>query len=149
MLVAMFIALSSVSFAQQPAAAGSEMKAVAGASLAFSDLDVPGFPKGLQLAVVTGDPNAKGPYTVRLKFPAGYEFPPHYHPNAENLTVLSGTFQLAMGEMADKAKLKTYAAGDFLYIPAKHPHFGGVTGATIIQLHGEGPFTIELVKKSQ
>jgi uncharacterized RmlC-like cupin family protein len=63
----------------------------------------------------------------------------------ENLTVLSGTFQLAMGERVDNAQLKSYGAGDYLFIPAKHPHFGGVRGATIIQLHGEGPFTINLV----
>jgi hypothetical protein len=37
--------------------------------------------------------------------------------------------------------------GDYLRIEGKHPHFGGAKGATVIQLHGQGPFTIELVQK--
>jgi quercetin dioxygenase-like cupin family protein len=71
-------------------------------------------------------------------------FPGHWHPNAEHLTVLSGSFILGMGATVNAAAEKTYAPGDFLYIPAKQPHFGGVKGATVIQLHGIGPFTINL-----
>jgi quercetin dioxygenase-like cupin family protein len=66
----------------------------------------------------------------------------------ENLTVLSGTLLLAMGERADEAKLKTYGPGDYLHMPATRPHFGGARGATVIQLHGQGPFKIELVQAS-
>jgi hypothetical protein len=40
----------------------------------------------------------------------------------------------------------TYEAGDFLFMPATKPHFGGVKGATVIQLHGQGPFVINLAK---
>jgi len=47
--------------------------------------------------VISGDPSKTGAYTVRLMFPAGYRFPVHWHPGAENLTVVSGTFQLGMG----------------------------------------------------
>lgn len=65
---------------------------------------------------------------------------------AENLTVLSGTFMLGMGEKPDTSKLATYRPGAFLYMPGKMAHFGGAKGATIIQLHGQAPFKIELVK---
>lgn len=113
----------------------------------FGPIDVPGFPPGLKIAVVHGDPNAtSGMYVIRLQFPEGYSFPPHWHPMAENLTVLSGTFMLGMGEEADTSKLAVYAPGAFLYIPGKMAHFGGVKGATVIQLHGQAPFKIELVK---
>src|SRR3954465_13645543 len=61
----------------------------------------PAFPKGgLQVAVVTGDPGKEGPYVVRLKAPAGYKVPPHMHPSDENVTVISGTFNIAMGDKA-------------------------------------------------
>jgi hypothetical protein len=50
-----------------------------------------------------------------------------------------------MGERVDEARLKAYSAGDFLGITAKKPHFGGARGATVIQLHGQGPFAINLV----
>ena len=133
-----------VAFAQ--GAMSESMTEVNAKSLAFSDVNVPGFAPGLKLAVVYGNPDAAGPYTIRLSFPAGYQFPPHWHPNAENLTVLSGTFRLAMGDRADQSQLKTYMPGDYLYIPGQHPHYGGVEAATVIQLHGEGPFTINLVK---
>ena len=123
--------------------AGDQMTMNAAAGMTFQALDVPGFKPGLQLAVIHGDPMGKGDYTIRLKFPPGYTFPAHYHPNAEHLTVLSGSFQLAMGDKEGGA-LQTYAPGDFLYIPAAKPHYGGVKGETVIQLHGIGPFEIKL-----
>lgn len=115
----------------------------------FSPIEVPGFASGMKIAAIHGDPNAaSGTYVIRLQFPAGYKFPAHWHPNAENLTVLSGDFQLGMGETEDPAKVMSYKPGAFMYIPGKMPHFGGAKEATVIQLHGEAPFKIELVKKT-
>jgi uncharacterized protein (TIGR02246 family) len=114
--------------------------------LQWNAITPPGFKPGMQLAVIHGDPAGKGDYTIRLRFPAGYEFPPHWHPNAEHVTVLQGTFLLAMGDRFDRTKLQEYTPGDFLYAPAKKPHFGGVRGATVIQLHGIGPFDIQVVQ---
>jgi quercetin dioxygenase-like cupin family protein len=132
--------------AQQGTPAKDEaMTAVAAHSLSFNDIAVPGFDPGLKMAVLSGSPDATGPYTLRLSFPDGYKFPPHWHPNAEHVTVLSGSFQLAMGERAEPSTLKTYEPGDYLFIPAKHPHFGAVSGTTVIQLHGDGPFTINVI----
>jgi uncharacterized protein (TIGR02246 family) len=123
--------------------AGDDMTMNAAAGLTLRPLEVPGFKPGAQLAVLHGDPTGKGDYTIRLKFPAGYTFPAHYHPNAEHLTVLSGTFLLSMGEK-EGGPLREYQPGDFLYVPAKKPHYGGAKGETVIQLHGIGPFEIKL-----
>lgn len=123
--------------------AGDDMVMNAAAGLAFQPIEVPGFKSGMQIAVVHGDPMGKGDYTIRLKFPAGYTFPAHYHPNAEHLTVLSGAFLLSMGEK-EGGTLHEYKPGDFLYIPAKKPHYGGAKTETVIQLHGIGPFEIKL-----
>lgn len=123
--------------------AGDEMTMNAAAGLSFQPLEVPGFKSGMRVAVIHGDPMGKGDYTIRLKFPAGYTFPAHYHPNAEHLTVLSGTFLLSMGEK-EGGTLREYQPGDFLYIPPKKPHYGGAKGETVIQLHGIGPFEIKL-----
>src|SRR5262245_7135744 len=54
----------------------------------------PAFPKGAQIAVVTGDPSKEGLYVLRLKVPAGYKVPAHVHPNDENVTVISGSFNI-------------------------------------------------------
>lgn len=114
-------------------------------AVAFAPIEVPGFDSGMQIAVVHGDPNAEtGDYTLRLKFPAGYSFPVHWHPMAEHLTVMSGTFLLAMGDQADPSALQSYQPGAFVYIPGEHPHYGGVEGETVVQLHGMNPFKIVL-----
>ena len=54
----------------------------------------PGLPPGAKLAVLAGDPNKKGLFTVRLQTPAGYKVPPHTHPTSEHITVISGTFNI-------------------------------------------------------
>ena len=113
----------------------------------FSPIEVPGFATGMKIAAIHGDPNAdSGMYVIRLQFPAGYRFPAHWHPNAENMTVLSGELLLGMGDREDSAKLMSYKPGTFMYIPGKVPHFGGAKGMTVIQLHGQSPFKIELAK---
>lgn len=115
-------------------------------SLKWSPITPAGFEKGTEIAVVSGDPSVAGqPYVLRLRFPSGYRFPPHWHPVVENVTVLEGRFLVAMGERADESQLKTYRAGDFLRIEGKHPHFGGAGGPTTVQLHGTGPFAIIVV----
>ena len=54
---------------------------------------------GAQLAVLEGDPTASsGDYTVRLKMRDGYRIAPHWHPLRENVTVISGTFKVGMGD---------------------------------------------------
>ena len=117
---------------------------VSNGSLAWNAFTPPGFDPGMKLAVISGDPSKAGEYTVRLQFPAGYRFPVHWHPGAENLTVVSGTFQLAMGNTANWNALQNYGPGDYLYIPPRHSHFGGSpsTGPSVIQLHGMGPFQV-------
>ena len=61
-----------------------------GSSIAWSDLKVTGFPAGKKMSVIHGDPVGTGDYTLRLQFPDGYQFPVHWHPKAEHVTVLSG-----------------------------------------------------------
>ena len=132
------------------AQAGSQkpaMEEVTTAKLAYKPIEVPGFKSGMQIAGIHGDPSvADKPYTLRLAFPDGYAFPPHFHPRAENVTVLEGTFQLAMGREFDESKLKTYHPGDYLYIEPENAHFGKAQGRTVVQLHGIGPFEITVVK---
>lgn len=124
----------------------ANLQMVAGSAVSWSDFTPPGFDRGMKRAVLHGDPGKKGDYVVRLLFPAGYRFPVHWHPGAEHLTVVSGTFLLGMGNAADWNAVTTYSPGDFLYIPARHAHFGGsaAQGPSVIQLHGEGPFQVML-----
>lgn len=140
------LAATSPGFAQNADARPDTMYAAMGSSLTWAPIEVPGFPTGLKIAVIQGNPQEAGLYTLRLSLPDGYAFPAHWHPNTENLTVISGTFMLAMGDRVDNAKLKTYQPGDFLFLPGTMPHFGKVQGATVVQLHGPGPFAINVVQ---
>jgi len=115
--------------------------------LTWAPIQPPGFDPGATIAVIHGNPDAEsGTYVLRLAFPDGYKFPAHWHPNAENLTVLEGSFMLGMGNKADPTNLVSYPPGTFMYIPAKDPHFGQAKGRTIVQLNGQAPFKIELAK---
>jgi quercetin dioxygenase-like cupin family protein len=147
-LMAAFV-VPAVCEAQQPTAAekGSGMAEVTAKSLKWTAANIPGFIPGMEMAVVSGDPSKDEPYTMRLRFPDGYAFPAHYHPKAENLTVLTGTFQLAMGDKTNAAALKTYTPGDYLFLPATMAHFGRVQGETVVQLHGVGPFDLKVVEQ--
>lgn len=147
--LAAFLAIPALALAQAPDGAQEKAmhKIVKSDAVMFEPIEVPGFDPGMEIAVLQGEPmDGEGMYTLRLKFPDGYRFPAHYHPRAEHVTVLSGTFLLAMGETEDYEAVKTYAPGAYMYIPSEDPHFGGATGETVIQLHGEAPFEILLVE---
>jgi mannose-6-phosphate isomerase-like protein (cupin superfamily) len=148
-LALLTIAVPATAFAQDaaPGVAGEtgphDFKA--NDAVAFTPFELPGFDSGIQLAVVHGDPTAaSGDYTVRLLFPDGYRFPAHHHPRAEHLTVLTGTFLIAMGTDENPDVLEEYTPGAYLYFPPGEDHYGGATGQTVIQLHGEAPFEVVL-----
>jgi ketosteroid isomerase-like protein len=106
----------------------------------------PGLPAGAKLAVVSGDPSQPGqPYVIQAQLPAGYMIPPHWHPAAENVTVLSGTLAVGMGDKFDAASMTDVAAGGFVRLPAEMRHYAAAKGATTIQVHGMGPFAINYV----
>ena len=102
----------------------------------------PVFPAGAKMAVLQGDPNKPGPFTVRLKVGDGYKVAPHWHPTAENLTIISGTFNLGTGDTADASKTTALTAGAFATMPAEMRHFAWAKGATVVQIHSEGPFKL-------
>ena len=79
---------------------------------------------GAQLAVIEGNPGAStGDYTVRLKMPDGYRIAPHWHPSRENVTVISGTFKVGMGDTFDTNKMGSFPAGSFAYLDPDMHHY--------------------------
>jgi len=105
----------------------------------------PSLPPGAQVAVVSGDPGKDGPYVVRAKLPAGYTIAPHTHPTDENVTVLSGTFYIAMGDKLDKKKGAAVKAGGFFRAEQGMQHYGWTPRGATIQVHGMGPFVVNYV----
>jgi quercetin dioxygenase-like cupin family protein len=134
------LAAVSAAFAQAP----STHVAVAPAEVKWGDV-LPVFEKGASLAVVSGNPAEAGPFVVRLRMPAGYKIAPHFHPTDENVTVISGTFGVGMGDTLDPAALKGLPAGGFALLPAQMHHYAMAKTAAVVQVHGMGPFAITYV----
>jgi quercetin dioxygenase-like cupin family protein len=108
----------------------------------------PALPKGAMFVVVSGDPGHAVPFVVRLKMPAGYKIAPHWHPTDEQVTVLSGTFALAMGEKFDGSALKDLPAGGYALMPAEMRHFAMARTPATVQVHGTGPFVLNYVNEA-
>jgi hypothetical protein len=102
-------------------------------------------PAGAKLAVLEGDPSKEGFFTMRLWLPNGFRIPPHWHPKVEHVTVISGTFNLGMGEKFDQKATRAMPAGTFGFWKEGMRHFAWAKGDTVIQLHGIGPWTINYV----
>jgi uncharacterized RmlC-like cupin family protein len=95
---------------------------------------------GAQLAVLEGDPmGSTGDYTIRVKMPDGYKIAPHTHPFRENVTVISGTLKVGMGDKFDDSKMMNFGAGSFAYLDPSVHHYAAASGETVIQIHGKSP----------
>jgi quercetin dioxygenase-like cupin family protein len=105
-------------------------------------------PPGAQWFVLSGDPSKGGPYTVRLRLPAGYQIPAHSHPTTEAITVLSGKLLLGMGDKLDPKKGTVLTTGGYAEAPPKMNHYAIATSPSVIQIHGMGPAEITYVDKA-
>src|SRR5207247_9691508 len=81
--------------------------------------EVPSLPAGAKMAVIEGPPTDAVPFTFRLKFPANYKIPAHWHPAIEHVTVISGTINFGTGDKLDETKTKRLAAGSVASMPSK------------------------------
>ena len=102
----------------------------------------PSLPRGASIAILEGDPTKEGPFLFRVKVPDGYRIPPHTHPKMERVTVISGMFNIGMGDTFDIQKTQAMSTGTYGRWPAGMHHFVWTKGETVVQFHGDGPWTI-------
>lgn len=105
----------------------------------------PTLPEGVEFAVLHGNPAEKGPFVMRLKFPAGFVIPPHMHPEEEHVTVISGGFGVGAGEVYDESKAPILAPGSFVQIPVGMAHVARTEEESVVQINARGPFGITYV----
>jgi quercetin dioxygenase-like cupin family protein len=110
--------------------------------------DVPSLPPGAKIAVIEGPLTEAGPITFRLKFPAGYKVPAHWHPAVEHVTVISGTLNMGTGDTLDEAKTMALPAGSMAIMQPKTNHFAWTKDETTVQVHGIGPWGVTYVNPS-
>src|SRR5262245_34604022 len=70
-----------------------------------------------------GPMNEPVPFTVRIRFPANYKLPAHWHPAVERITVLSGTFNMGVGDEPDPQKTTPLVPGSVAIMQPKTHHF--------------------------
>lgn len=107
--------------------------------------EVPSLPKGAQVAMIEGPLNEAVPFTFRIKMPDGYKIPAHWHPAIEHVTVISGIFNMGIGDKLDMSKTQPVEAGSMMILQAKTQHFAWAKGETVVQVHGVGPWAINYV----
>lgn len=107
--------------------------------------DVPSLPAGAKIAVIEGPMTEAKPFTVRLKFPANYQIPAHFHPTTERVTILSGTFNMGVGDKFNKKQTTALSSGSMAIMQAGTRHFAWTNEETIVQLNGNGPWGITYV----
>ncbi|MGH8615940.1 MAG: cupin domain-containing protein [Gammaproteobacteria bacterium] len=107
--------------------------------------DVPSLPPGAKIAVIEGPMNEAVAFTVRIRFPANYRLPAHWHPAVERVTVLSGTFNMGVGDELDPKKTTALALGSIAIMQPKTTHFAWTKEETVVQLNGVGPWGITYV----
>lgn len=105
----------------------------------------PVLPAGAEAAVLYGDPTKEGQFALRVKLPSGYHVPPHTHPVDENVTIISGKFQLGMGEAADRSKANALPAGSFFSLPPGMAHYVYTDEETVIQINTLGPWGLDYI----
>jgi hypothetical protein len=109
-------------------------------------LIVPLVKDGHVITRVSGDPNTPGaPYVIRIENVDGQIVFPHWHPEDEHIVVVHGTWYLGTGDRFSRDDLQELAVGTYALVPKKMNHFAWSKGATIIQVHGIGPFRINFV----
>lgn len=96
-----------------------------------------------RIEAVHGDRTKPGePFVLRIHAEAGYIIMPHTHPVDENMVVLEGSWALGMGDRFDAKALQPMEVGDFGFAEKGMKHFALSKTATVLQVHGIGPFFV-------
>jgi quercetin dioxygenase-like cupin family protein len=102
--------------------------------------------RGVQNAVLHGDPGQHGMYVLRVRVESGVSIDPHTHPEDRVYTVLSGVFGIGFGERFDLSEIQQYPEGSVVFLPARSAHFHFASGnGYVVQINGWGPTSTDLV----
>jgi hypothetical protein len=148
-VVAASLALAGF-FLLNPSSADAKKPSPTAGHISASDIKwmdgPPSLPAGAKMALLYGNPKKTGSFTMRLKFPANYKIPAHWHPVNERITILKGVLNFGLGKKLDAKKAGPLAVGAHGWVFAKEPHFAFTKneGATI-QLDAVGPWGITYI----
>jgi quercetin dioxygenase-like cupin family protein len=100
---------------------------------------------GATQVVLYGDPRKPGIYVVQNTFAPGKGSRPHFHDQDRYITVVRGTWWVALGPDADTydpARMVPMKAGSFVFHPAYGHHYDGAKDEeAVVRIMGMGPVT--------
>ena len=103
--------------------------------------------RGVPWEVVSGDPTKAGePFVIRIFNRDNQVAPPHWHPGDEHIVVVRGKWHIGHGDKFDRSALRPLSVGDYVMMPKGMRHFAWSEGDTVVQVHGVGPFKINLAR---
>jgi quercetin dioxygenase-like cupin family protein len=100
---------------------------------------------GSTQVVLYGDPSKPGMYVVENTFMPGRGSRPHFHDQDRFITVIKGTWYVALGPDADvynPDKMVAMKPGSFVFHPAFGHHYDGAKDEpAVVRIMGMGPVT--------
>ena len=105
----------------------------------------PSLPPGAKAVLLEGNPKVEGFFALRLKLPAGYKIPPHFHPVRERVAVLSGKMLLGFGDTFNKSGMREMDAGSYVSLTPNSSHYVLAVEETVLQLTSIGPWHLTYV----
>ena len=102
-------------------------------------------PPGAKAALLEGNPKEGGFFCLRLKIPAGYKIPPHFHPVKERVAVISGKALLGFGDTFNKSGMREMDAGSYVSLTPNSSHYVLAVEETVLQLASIGPWKLTYV----
>jgi len=101
--------------------------------------------EGATQVVISGDPSKPGMYVVQNTFAPGRGSRPHFHDQDRYITVIKGTWWVALGpesDVYDPSKMVGMKAGSFVFHPAFGHHYDGAKDEeAVVRIMGMGPVT--------
>jgi quercetin dioxygenase-like cupin family protein len=141
--IALLSTVCLASLMPQPSRAEEPTKFIMQSDLKWADIT--SLPPGAQVTVLEGPLNEKVPFIFRIKFRAGWQVPAHSHPVTTHVTVISGVFNLGVGDKFDASKTRALPPGSVVILPPGENHFARITEETVIQVHSIGPWATHWV----
>ena len=97
----------------------------------------------IKVGPIFGDPSKPGIYVTRARFMPGQGSRPHYHDQDRYITVIKGTWWVALGPEADvynPDKMTALKQGSFIFEPAFGHHYDQARDdEVVVQIMGPGP----------
>ena len=107
----------------------------------------PNLPSGCEIAVLEGNPQGTGLFTVRFRLSEAFVMPPHTHPRDERVTVLKGQMAVAFGPDGTRETATEFGPGDYYVNASGAVHTVWASRSSEIQITGFGPWEAHFVDR--